>query len=440
MRDITRYLAWAVAGVVSAIALVACGGGTTGPSTIDVEGTVFGRFGLGLAGLSVAIGDAAPATTDEGGGFLIEGVTPPYDLVVYDPVEAWAHVFAGLSTEAPEVLPFGGLDEGGTLVSYGASVAGDLSEVVAAGHAAVVCVESAERRVSSCTGVDAGFSDYELDPMWLDSTTVNATVRAIVYEVDGNGTSTGVASMGTADVALADGDVVVALDVAMEPVDQGTVDLTIVVPDSWAFDGFMMSTRFPDRHKTTLVPGGTPPTFSFEVAVADVAGADHSVFARATSGDAQSWAWRAGLDAAGQPEILTLPTPVAKIQPADGAVDVGAGATFEVVPRPGSGFLHVLDPVVPDAGPDVAVSTVEPSLDLPDLASLDPALALPAAEAYEWVVATAGGMGDANDLATGGGILAPYAALELAYDGFFGAEPATSGSFAIGSVSTFTFE
>ena len=92
------------------------------------------------------------------------------------------------------------------------------------------------------------------------------------------------------------------------------------------------------------------------------------------------------------------------------------------------------------AGPDVAVSTVESSLALPDLAGLDAALALPAAEAYQWIVGTASGVADANDLATGGGILAPYAALELAYDGFFGAEPATSGSFAIGTASTLTLE
>jgi hypothetical protein len=440
----TKRRAWlvavAVASSLTGMALVACGA-PVGPTLVDVEGTVRRFDGSGAVGRSVAIGDAPVATTDENGAFRVEDVAVPYDLVVFSEAEGRVDVFVGVSTSSPDVI-VGGSTPVSSVLFFTASVAGTLPAAVGPGRLAVVCVESLERPVAGCDELSPGESTFDVAVGWMGAPSLTATVRAIVYEVDAEQLPTGIASMGVASVALADGAAVTGVGVPLTAIASGTVDVQIAVPAGWSPATFRAATRVSGDGELHVAPASMPSATAFTVALPTTGVGEHVLVATASDGASFSLGWTGPVAAAGQLERLVLLAPPAQVAPSTGATGVPATAEFRVDDRPGTANVFVVEPVAAGSGPRVSIVTLEPVATLPDLADLDPGLAIASGASYEWGVLTVHGVDDgpAADVAVAGGPLADYAAASLAVAFGFGPVPDVPGAVTQSSVAPFTFE
>ncbi len=108
-------------------------------TSLSVHGKVVGLLDIPVAGAVVSI-QGTNAFTASDGSFTVGGVAVPYDLAVIQhgttPSTGYAHVFQGLTTSNPTVLPVSVLSGTGTPQS--ATITGTLGSAVATGYTAKV--------------------------------------------------------------------------------------------------------------------------------------------------------------------------------------------------------------------------------------------------------------------------------------------------------------
>lgn len=398
-------------------------------SDLMVNGRVVGLLGAPLAGLGVSI-DGQVTTTDGNGEFTIDGLSVPYDLVVYRAgADAFGHVFAGMTTPTPEVLPFSALAGGGASLPSG-TVEGALPAPVPASHAVVACVEGVTIPVYGCDTLSPTDATHSTTATWASGTSATVRVRALEFEVDADGfplTYTGFGS--SSDVAVSDGGTTPAVDVTSYASTPSTTTLagTASPPAGFTLESLMGASR--------VSANLTMPTFdvfdagglstSFSVPMPNLGGGEFQLLAQAgTAGSAMSYAWVAGLDGSSS-ATLPLVAPPALVSPADAASNVTTADTFTITSDADALNTFVFQTSAVGE-PDFAVTTASDDASIPDLAGVG--LPLPAATAYGWIVIESGTVATTDE----GGV----AWLHDYYDAFLAFQSGGPGPQADGAITT----
>ena len=412
--------------------LVACAGPAV-PGTLDVDGRLLDLYGSPVGEVDVIVAGFDPVDVGPDGRFSIEGIVPPYDVTVVSSEDRWAHRFVGLEVAAPRLAPLATLLQRSSTYQVGL-VTGSLSPPVASGQIAVVTVSSTTAEAGGRTVYIEGADRYEVRTEWYGGGALDATVRAVLYDVDDAGRSTGVAASGSADVTITD-LAIVHRDLVAVPVAESSLTLQAVLPDGHHPNWIVIGARVGEDRSIQYVPTGGPAT-SATVRVPDLAGSRFlALISSTTYAGIESYAWRGDL-AAGADATLAPPAPPAMLEPLDGAVNVGPGDVFRVAERSDAGHLFTFEPVTPTDGPRFYVSTAAAEARLPDLADVTPDLAVPSGVAYRWRVFT-GALSDDeappfDDDATSAFALLLHAA------GSIGTAPRASGSYVMTGPIGFT--
>jgi hypothetical protein len=318
--------------------------------------------------------------TGADGRFAFEGVATPYDVTMFDAAEGWAHRTVGLTETAVELAPYPPFVEVELAGASTATVEGAFAAPLGAGQRARVCVDGHDRPVLGCATVFAGLALYEIEVQWMGGP-LDATVRAVVFDLDDGGNASGVAAHGSAPVAL-------------DPGGFGTADMTLI---------------------------GLAGEAALEVAL------------DAPVGYPLDGAWALTTRSGGR---FSVQGPGAAPQaPLPGAVGIGPETPFTIDAPDGQ--LHVFGFEPQGDGPSLYVSTAATTARIPDLSAISDAFALPSGAGYDGSVASATGGG--ARLAAGGGVHGPYGRLANASAGG-GGGPSENGAIAASAGGAFTLE
>lgn len=351
------------------------------PRPQTVTGVVVSSVDQPLRGIGVKITGKPPVVADDSGRFSVPDVLPPYDLTVYETGESpSAHVFVGLSTPTPRVIPAWKLvtNEGGR-----AKVTGTIG-AVSAGEGARVCVEGVTRAVYGCAEVAAGAGAYTIQPAsWTDDvSTVEVRVHALRFK-GSDGSVTSYTGYGAASGTLTGGSTA-TLDVTLgAPPATTTVTASLVPPAGMARSGLGAGVTLPSG--VTLVVGAANAstvdlTKPLAFLMPALPGATFTIFGAAEGAASNAIGWEPAVAAAGTaaPKLVALP---AWISPSDGATDLTTQTPLELDAPFGTQLTVLCKPEGAGSGrPTFVVSTVKSTLTLPDLADLG--LSLPPAVTY----------------------------------------------------------
>lgn len=398
-------------------------------SDLMVTGRVVGLLDAPVAGVGVSIAGQV-TTTDANGEFTIDGLAVPYDLVVYQAgADAFGHVFAGMTTASPEVLPFSALTTGAGSLPSG-TLEGALPAPVPANHGVVACVEGVTLPVYGCDMLSPTDATHSTSATWASGTSATVRVRALELEVDADGFPVAYTGFGaSSDVTVSDGGTTPAVDVTSYASAPSTTTLsgTASPPAGFTLESLMGASR--------VSANLTMPTFdvfdagglstSFSVPMPNLGGGEFQLLARAGSAsNSMSYAWAAGLDGSSAVS-LPLVAPPALVSPADAATNVTTAETFMVAG--GADALNTFVFQTSAVGePDFAVTTASDVASIPDLAGVG--LPLPAATAYNWVVIESGTVATTDE----GGV----AWLHDYYDAVLAFENGGPGPEADGAIAT----
>ena len=221
-----------------------------------------GLLDIPVAGAVVSI-QGTNAFTASDGSFTVGGVAVPYDLAVIQhgttPSTGYAHVFQGLTTSNPTVLPVSVLSGTGTPQS--ATITGTLGSAVATGYTAKVCASGVSVVVFGCATVPAGGTSFSLPAAWGSGPTVVATVRVLEVQTDASGVATGYGRYGTASVTLSNGGstpVTVNLGTGPAP---ATLSANVTVPSGYSLNSISVSASLDAMSSLSLF--GTTSVSSF---------------------------------------------------------------------------------------------------------------------------------------------------------------------------------
>lgn len=393
-----RSVTWARACALlfsSVLVLAACGGPPAEP-TVTVEGRVEAALGLPMAGVLVR-SQGNVTTTAADGSFTLADLTSPYTVSLSsDAPDPWMHVFEGLTTTAPTLVPHAGyfLPLAQPTAYQRTEVSGSLPDVVPAGTRMVVCVEGLAHDVFGCDTVEEGGNSYAFEATWAVAGDVEVRLHALLVRGDVDGRPIAYESYGTVDLTLTPG--VPAVQVAPGGPGLATVDLngTVAAAGGGTLAGTIVSVRVGPR-LAMRVYVGAPAGGALELfRVPEFAADDCHVFAIAEFAAGRAFAWQVGAAADGF--AVVMPAPTQLLEPPDGVTDVTTETVFGAVGGPGGARTFRWYPEVGQVGPQVLLSTASGSVTMPDPA--DVGLPLPAAGAYRWsVIGTA--VVDADGLA-----------------------------------------
>lgn len=378
----------------SILVLAACGGPPTEPM-VTVEGQVKAVLGLPMAGVLVR-SQGSMTTTAADGSFALVDLTSPYTVSLSaDAPDPWMHVFEGLTTTAPTLVPHAGyfLPEMPPTAYQRTEVSGSLPDIVPTGARLVVCVEGLAHDVFGCDTVPDGGDSYAFEATWAVTGDVEVRLHALLVRDDVDGRPISYESYGTVDLTLTPG--VPAVQVAPSGPALPTADLngTVAAAGGGTLVGTMVSVRVGPRLAMRVYVGAPAGGALEPFRVPELAADDCQVFAIAEFAAGTSFAWQVGAVADGF-DVVT-PAPTQLLEPPDGVTDVTTETVFGAVGGPGGARTFRWYPEVGQVGPEVLLSTARGSVKMPDPA--DVGLPLPAAGAYRWsVIGTA--VADADGL------------------------------------------
>lgn len=414
------------------LTVTAVGTGLTSSDEVTVEtqlltvtGRVTNALGEAVAGASVAIDGDTPVVSDANGEFEGPDVAIPYDLVVFDAVEGWAHVYEGLTTTDLTLMSI--TDFGAT--PNGTSVSGDLSAPVGANQVGVVCVEGIDHQIiGGCDQVDPTNTAYSITVNWTGAATASARVRAWVVDVDGDGETTGFASAGQTAVNISDGVPALA-DVALGAgPDATTLDVTITPPAGVPLSGSAVVYNY-GQYGGANFPGPVPSDM-YSVTLPDVPGTTAALVALAQGTESQVYGWTVGEVGAADLNLV-MPDAVTYLAPADGATGVDTSTQFRVNNPSGSAVTFLFS----ELNTSILVSTNDDQASIPDLSGFG--LPLPAAASFDWQVIVTPKLATVDDLAEEGWV-ADLIQLQYMLSG--GASLTEDGGLAAAGGRSFTTE
>ena len=365
-------------------------------TSLSVNGTVVDVLGRGVSGATVAI-QGTTATTDANGAFTIGGVAVPYDLIVKQTSGSTtaAQVFAGLTSGSPQVNPYASVL--GVSLPMSATINGNLSAAVAAGHTARVCAQSSSTFMSGCATVAAASTAYSISAAWLAGSSVSVTLHAIEVATDADGMATGYGRYGTSSGTVTNGGTP-TIDVTWGSTPStGTIATSVNVPAGFQLKGVYGAAGLASSTTLPLFSaynGSGLPT-SFNAVFPSISTSGNTLVTAAYpsgTGGGASVAWKSGL-AAGSSATFDLPAPPTQTAPADGATGVGVGSTLSLSGTGGGAVTFLIQ----GGSQLIAVTTMNASATIPDLSSVG--MSLTAAGSYSWQAVLTPGVTTPEDAA-----------------------------------------
>ena len=365
---------------------------TTQPLDVSITGlTVVGRvedpYGRPLAGgLAASQGQLQPV--DASGGFTLSDLAVPYDLTVASGLEGRLHVFEGLRSPTPVLVPFDVLDE--PEGDHAARLEGALRGGSPLGkfESIVICAEGHKVVVHFCQRVEEGDDDYSFNVVWYGVPDQAVTLHALHVLLDSDDGTASYQGYDSLDVTLSSGDRV-GWDLDLEPLGQALLEvgvdrgagipagelLTAVAWRPGTFLSFVVDARHDDRGAILLVPDLPGVAEQFDVFAVD-----------GFNGEDTSVAWRAGVRSGPQSlHLLDVPTVSG---PQAGESDIGLEDTFSVSGLEGTVKTFVWSSPIGDR-PWIAVTTSRDSLTIPDADALGLGGLLPSGTELVWRIVSA---------------------------------------------------
>ncbi len=299
---------------VFALALAACGGssGDGSVAPITVVGTVVDSNGAPIPGVTAFILGAAPVTTDAAGEFVIDGVTPPYDLLVVSIHEDAAVLFVGLTDPDPYLDPSFRHPTARSATISGTLAAGVDSDFTTPNPVDTYTVVAAHAdvgggRVLSNPSESAG--TFAMDAYWTRDASLDGALHALQYtQVDG--VVNGVVAYGTKPFSSVDDlEDAAAGEITMNPVSPATLGGSVELGGELEIARVSTGVILADGYTFSLSDDESGAT-AFEQVVPDLPGAEGFVAALATppgSDEAFIAVVRAGLELPTEDIAITIP-------------------------------------------------------------------------------------------------------------------------------------
>lgn len=371
----------------------------TGPTTIDVSGRAFGDQGFPLANARVLLLSGKVTTTNSNGEFSFEDVEPPYGLgvvrtvdIANRPPKDHVAIYPELTSPNPNVTHVGigaGRDQ------HEAEILGE----VTGGYFDESNPPSF--RTGVVFGAPRGFqqllflgSSFSFDSgsfnsiKWIGSQPLTGRLRALQWEVDGNGFPKTYNEYGVgSELQLNDGDGLGPVDVALDQnADDGTLQGAARVPSGFQYDDGSLAAVVDDEALLTIsaLSSGSK---SYSLVTPDVDGVSLAVQASAepANGNASTSTFRPGLPANTNSADVELVAPPELQSPANNSSGVGPGTEFSWTAFDGG--VHILELVPnnrPTGNPSIYVVTDETEAKLPELKAFG--VSIPANAQYRWRV------------------------------------------------------
>lgn len=394
--------------------------------SLTVTGSVVALFGAPLSGASVSSQGVAAVTAADG-SFTLAGLSVPYDVTVYSTADQWVHVFEGMTTSDPVLMPAGAA-LGSSPSFKSAALSGTLTGAtvpVAAGHVMVVCAEGLSGPTyASCDRLTPGDSTYSLTVSWNGAASEPIRVHALEYAVDGGGIPTAYGGYGMAETTVTDGGTLTK-DVALGA---GPSSTTFTGAVSTA-PGLTLSTayaslRLSDNLSIAIAP--FDPTLPFSLPMPNLTNATFDAMVTATSASTgQSAGWK--VRSTGSAGMVELGAPPVLITPPPGSTDVTLATQFKAANEAGGVLTFIW--MSSGSAPAFAVTTAGDTATIPDVAGI----ALPPATAYNLLMIGSTGY-TTVDAATQAYLQDFYNVMLLSTNG--GPGPSTDGGMVLGGVST----
>lgn len=331
-------------------------------SSLTVNGRVVGPLNVALPGVNVG-SQGENDLTDAGGNFTLTGLTVPYDLSAWSTADGWVQIYQGLSHDELLLAPMSGISATPP-VTHSASVTGTLSGgVIPVGTDQVVqvCVEGIDGTAYGCGSVSPTETSYSLTANWYGPSVQEVRLHALQIEM--NASSRPVAYLGyaTADVVLDNGVAeVVNLDLG-SALPTTTVDVTIDY--AGATNGILAAVQLGSTAAMPVVQALTPsPSGTEQLLMPVIDGASYTFFAIGPASITQ-FGWQAQVT--GTSSTVVVPELPVPITPADSATGVTTATNFTAL-NPQDGPLTFTF-TESGSGPQVAVSTMDETIALPDL-------------------------------------------------------------------------
>lgn len=193
----TRYVPPAAVAAPTAVEVSAACGGATATAVIQVvpaeritvSGRVLDEDGTPITTEAVLVPGLPPTATASDGTFTIEGVVPPYDLVVVKGDQKIAFVYRGLTRRDPTIFVWRQADDQTRVPDRAAALNGMVSGGGGAGAPAFVNFASPEISQWYDPGANASSSiaapgPYALELEWAGPITTTGTLLALQYRRD----------------------------------------------------------------------------------------------------------------------------------------------------------------------------------------------------------------------------------------------------------------
>ena len=410
----------------------ATGASLTAEATLDLsieslalDGRVVGLFGVPLAGVAVA-SQGETTFTDTDGGFELDGLATPYELVLSTAVgSGGVHVFEDLTTATPVLTPafaIGGLGPAGESATVSGNVLGGAA--IAADRNVMVCAEGLDLVAFGCDRAGPGDTAYSLSAVWFGPTTTSIRVHALHYETGVDDTPSAYLGYETFDLSLSDGDAD-ARDLALAPVASVLVEGSLTAAAGLTIAETIGAVRFGPRLAMDLFVS-TALAGDVSVLMPALTGATYDF---ATIGDGPSglslvWTVDQGTNFG----TLAVQAPLTQGSPLDATLGVDLATSFT-----SSASDEVRTYFFQGPGPVLALTTTRTAVTMPDPAL--GGLAFPAGDAYNWY-ALGHGLTDA-DAALGRSLLDYYDL--VVFLGLGGPSFDQDGVLTLGTPRGFTF-
>lgn len=401
--------------------------GPSGGGIITVTGKVVNSSLQPVSGVPVLISGKASVNTDGNGAFTVASVTSPYDATVIVGSTKTAYIYRGLTRGDPTLFILGS-----SSLPNSANVSGSIYPASAfpqpAGRVTGVALGAtggagiwapANGTVSPGTYAFVGLT-------WAGPTTVDATLRALQWDLDASGLPTTYVRYGArSGISVTSGGTFAHINDTMS-ITPGTLTFggSVTVPAGYSLSGKMLAEQFSGWTAFLLLTDPTNTT-PFSYKTPDLSGGTVGLLASANKGPALSVAYASSLAPNSSSASLVVPAAPELSLPVNAAPSVKAGTQFSWNAFPGG--MHVLSFDGPAGQPDYYIMTMAASDSLPSLTSAG--LPLPASAAYNWSVIG----------------FAPFASMDVALSpggfvpaGFLSTLVAGTGSYALSDSRSFT--